>query len=385
MAVDLSLTAATLDLGAPMPATDATLDFSLSAGTLHLDLVEAGFVGGTLKGAVAATVHDGEAEMSLRAGLVGADLQALVWDDAGLPAVSGKLDLSIEANGRGRSLSGIVSTLGGSGSFSVDAGRLNALNGEALTAVMAAAEGDKEPDEEEARETFARLIGSGALAFGRAAGGFSISDGVVAVPIVSLADPATTILAGGKLDLNALALASDWVVRAAGAGDEASQPVVQVHFSGPIAEPQRQIDLDPLLNRLRSRFLQRQIEQLEAAEAERRRADEERRSAVAERRDRESPAPPPAPAQAPMPAQTLLPSIMLDPFPASPSDPGAVEEGPDLPPIEPAPPAAAAPPPVRRLPPQPANPVPLVPPPSPSQTFESEFRILPNGTIVKIR
>ena len=81
---------------------------------------------------------------------------------------------------------------------------------------MAAAEGEKEPDEEQARETFAQLFGSGAFAFGRAAGSFSILDGVMTIPTVSLAGGATTILADGKFDLNALTLASDWMVRATG-------------------------------------------------------------------------------------------------------------------------------------------------------------------------
>ena len=38
IALDLSLTAASLDLGAPIPATDAKLDFSLSGGVLNIDL-----------------------------------------------------------------------------------------------------------------------------------------------------------------------------------------------------------------------------------------------------------------------------------------------------------------------------------------------------------
>jgi hypothetical protein len=94
----------------------------------------------------------------------------------------------------------VVATLGGTGSFAVDGGRLNGLNAGALTAVMEAAEGDKEPVEDEARETFARLVGSGAMTFGRAAGSFSISDGVLTVPTVLLADSEATVLASAKVE-----------------------------------------------------------------------------------------------------------------------------------------------------------------------------------------
>ena len=89
-------------------------------GALNLDLVEAGFAGGKLKGAVAATMRDGEAAASLRGELTGGQLQALVWERTGLPVASGKLDVSFEAAGSGRSMAGIVATLGGSGSFAVE-------------------------------------------------------------------------------------------------------------------------------------------------------------------------------------------------------------------------------------------------------------------------
>ena len=46
--------------------------------------------------------------MSLRGGLTGGELQALVWEQSGLPAASGKLDASFDVTGRGRSVAGIV-------------------------------------------------------------------------------------------------------------------------------------------------------------------------------------------------------------------------------------------------------------------------------------
>ena len=48
-----------------------------------------------------------------------------------------------------------------------------------------------------------------------------------------------------------------------------------MNYSGPMADPERQVDLNPLLDLLRSRFLQRQLDRLEVLEEERRRADAE--------------------------------------------------------------------------------------------------------------
>lgn len=380
-AIDLTLNAATLDLGAPIPARQAKLRLFLDGPLLNLDLDEAEFAAGTLKGALAANFHDGEAEVTLRGALQGGELQAFVWDQAGLPAASGKLDVSIDATGRGRSMAGIVSTLSGSGSLSIDEGRLNSMNGEALPAVMAAAEEEDQPDEQKARETFAQLFDAGALEFGRAVGTFSIADGVVEIPTVSMSGGTTTILAEGHLDLNSLTLGSDWVIRTSGSGD-GEQPTVQMKFSGPIVEPQRRIDVTPLLNLLQARFTQIQLDKIQDAEqrnaeTERRLAEmerqqsETRRQAAADQRDLETPAVPPRPASPASPTPTF--------------DPAMIEIGPDLPPPETAAPIELVPqqPTTRRT--RRVTPPAVPPPPGPRESFESEYRTLPNGTIVKIR
>jgi hypothetical protein len=283
VSLDLTLNAATLDLGVPLPATDAKLDLALADSKLELDLADAALAGGALTGSVEVVMSGGEAEATISSALTGAALQSLVWERVGLPTASGTLDVSFEAAGRGRSMAAIVAALSGSGSFSVSDGRLNALNADALSAVMSLAEGDDDPDEEQARETFATLFGSGALPFGRATGSFSIQNGAIGIPTVSLAAGTTKVLADATLDLNALVLDSEWTVRIdeGGEGEEA-QPYVPMTFHGPITHPVRDIDLVPLLDLMRSRFLQRQLKELEELrrqrdEAERR--EKERRAA----------------------------------------------------------------------------------------------------------
>jgi hypothetical protein len=423
-ALDLTLETSSLELGAPMPAQDAKLRLTLQEGVLNLDLAGAEFAAGVLKGSFAATLRDGEAEVSLSGGLRGAELQPLVWEQRGLPAASGKIDLSLDASGRGRSVAGIISTLAGGGSFSVDKGRLNAVNGEALAAVMEGAEGEDQPDAEVARETFARLFDAGTLEFDRAAGTFSIAYGVVTIPKVSLSGGATGILAEGSLDLNNLTVASDWTVRTSGVDqDEAVAPSVDMRFSGPIAQPDRRIDVTPLLDLLNARFQQAQLDKIEEAErrnaeiAERERAEVERRATEA-RRDLEGllgipgvPAPgsslPPAedpiaePSTTPSstttgstipgtvtPAEVTPPPAVADPAAsnAAPAilDPSAIEIGPDLPPPESSEPIDLVP--ERTARPRRTRVVPVpAPAPAPPAPPPVEYRTLPNGTIVKIR
>jgi hypothetical protein len=335
VSLDVALSAAELDLGAPIGAADAKLDFMLEGDRLEIDLAESAFAGGTLKGSIGATMSGGQADVSFSAALEGAALQALVWERVGLPVASGTLDVSFEATGRGRSLAGIVATLGGSGSFAVADGRLNALNAGALNAVMQAAEGEADPDEDAARETFATLFGSGALAFGGATGSFSIENGAIGVPTVSLAAGGTKVLADARIDLNTLRLDSDWTVRIEEGGPEEANPYVPVSFRGPILRPVREVDLNPLLDLMRSRFLERKLEELEELqrrrdEAERRAAEEEAareaeataRQAAAEAdlttgaaEARAVPAPEPASETAPRPARRPDPAMPMQLLP----------------------------------------------------------------------
>jgi hypothetical protein len=137
---------------------------------------------------------------------------------------------------------------------------------------MQAAEAEEEPDETEARETFASRFDSGAFAFGRAAGSFEIASGVVDISKVPLEGDVATVLAGARLDLGAMSLASDWTVRVESEDGANTQPYVTLSYSGPLSAPERRVDLNPLLDQLRGRFLQRQLEKLEVLEEERRRA-----------------------------------------------------------------------------------------------------------------
>ncbi len=293
VALDLKLRSKTLDLGLPSPATSARLALALSGGKLDLNLAEADFAGGKIKGALSASMREGEAAMALSGSLAGAHLDSLVWRSGDLPAASGLLDASVEVAGHGRSLAGLVSTLSGNGSFAVSDGRFNTLNPDALHAVMQIAEGDDEPDENLARETFASTFGAGALGFGKAAGSFSIASGIVQAPTVSISSGGATVLAGARVDLNTLQLSSDWSVRTAESGAaQESRPSVRIAFKGPIGKPERRTDLGPLLDAMRSRFLQRQLDKLEELEKERERREQALRALAPRVAGGETPQPP---------------------------------------------------------------------------------------------
>jgi len=274
LTLDLRLSARELELGLPHLASEAKLNLALADGVVNIDLLESGFVGGKLSGAIAGSAAEGVAQASIRAALQGGSLDPLVWRSGGLPVASGLVDLSFDVTGNGRSMAAFVSTLAGSGSFAIAQGRFNTVNLDAITAVMEAGEAAEDPSLDQARETFAIMFGAGALPFGSAAGSFAVAGGVVNVATVSITAGDSTVLADATVDLNHFTLASEWTLRHAEPGAPADeQPFVRVHFSGPIAEPGRRFELEPLVDLIRSRNLQRRLDELEALETERRRLE----------------------------------------------------------------------------------------------------------------
>jgi hypothetical protein len=278
LALAFDVNATEVDLGLPVAAEDAVLRLEISEARLDADIAQAKFANGALEGSIDATVRDGTADVAIRAALEGATLEALVWEHGGLPVASGLLDGTVQVTGSGRSMAGLMASLAGNGSFAIREGRFNTLNPEALVRVMEAAEGAEEPNDEQARETFAIHFGSGALPFGQVAGSFAVAAGIVEMATVSIDTAEATILAEASFDLNTLTLASDWIVRAGGdaAAAETTQPHVGILFSGPITAPERQTDLAPLLDLLRSRYMQRQLDELDALERERKRIEADR-------------------------------------------------------------------------------------------------------------
>jgi hypothetical protein len=314
LALDLTINAKALDLGLRNPAASAAMEFKLSSSELNIGVEKAEFAGGTLFGSIDAKLSDGEADVAVRGALRGGQLHAVVWQRNDLPIASGRLDVSFEAATRGRSMAGLVSALSGSGSFAISEGRIDTFNPQALVAVMQLAEAEEAPEKELARETFARSIGSDALSFEAVDASFAISNGVLDVTTVPVSAEDTDIRADAAIDLNTLTLESNWTVRVAedGAADE-SQVYVPMRFSGPLAGPSREFNLNPLLNLLNARYEQRQREQVEALEEQRRQEIEgENLAQEVEERLRQRvapPAEPAAPSGQPTPSQQPVPGI----------------------------------------------------------------------------
>ena len=197
-------------------------------------------------------------------------------------------------------MAGLVSTLSGSGSFVVADGLVRSVNPHAFASIMRAADSGLELKKDAVEAAFAGHLDAGTLMFDRAAGSFSVAAGMVRISTVSVDSPSATVLGSATLDLNNLSIRSDWSLKV-DAGSErvtGAQPEVGLAFAGPLAEPERSLDVTPLLGFLTVRAFEQEVERIESLQADilekefflrqqkREREEEGRRRREAEEADR---------------------------------------------------------------------------------------------------
>lgn len=297
----IGLKAARLTIGDDVAVENAIGNLNRSDGRLDLSLAAGTVAGGAATGALSITPADGAAGVSGQFAVKGARLGDFVWQAGGEPALSGPLDLSAQFEGNGRSLAGVVATLSGGGSIGIGAGSAAKTDPTAFAATVAAAESGRDLDAAALAKMFSGFLDAGPLAFSRVDGAFSIVAGILRAPNLDIAADAATVAGGLTIDLNDLSLASRWTIAAVSGADETTGalPQVSLSYDGPLAAPERSLDVSPLQNFLQLRAAQREMQRIEKLQSEilekeklgrllRAGRDEDRRRAEAEKRAAEA-------------------------------------------------------------------------------------------------
>ncbi|WP_442583119.1 AsmA protein [Mesorhizobium sp. ASY16-5R] len=258
-AVDVS--AGTLTAGSAT-AYDATLSLGIGAEGLRVDDLKATYDGGQLSGRFEIKNNGGN-------GLVSGQMQ-LGNADLATSGLAGKGDFSASVSGSGKSVEAIVAALSGSGTASIKGLRVDGINGEALPALLAAA--DKVGRDIDAARTagFApEIAAAGSFAGGDADVAFTIANGVLRAPPVTLQSPPAQVSAELRADLNTGELSLNGTVTYA-AGDEAlagSEPALRFTAQGQAGAVSITFDSEPLAQFLTQRALEREQARVEAMQA----------------------------------------------------------------------------------------------------------------------
>ncbi|MBK9081695.1 MAG: AsmA family protein [Rhizobiales bacterium] len=283
---DVQIAAASFDLGAGWISKGASLRLRMSPGLVALDRIEAPLAAGALRGGLALRRDGLDAALSGRLSLAGAAFRR------GFAA--GGLDADLEFAGAGRSVSAIISGLGGTGAARWSGLTLFNASPGAIAPVIVALDDDKVTMEEGsvARALAAALDGDD-LAIGSGEAPINLAGGVLRVGPVSVGEARAETAVTAAYDLKSLRLdlRASFALRQAPRLWTGSPPRLDVMWRGPLEAPRRDIDSGALFNGLAARQIARDLERIEAIEADiRERAAFARRGKAIEfmrRRERE--------------------------------------------------------------------------------------------------
>jgi len=268
--VTLAFRADRLRLDEDSEITGPRAELRLSPTLLRLDGLSGAFAGGELQGSLSIRRSDAEAAASGRVKLDGADLRQVSWRPDGRAVASGTLDLFLEFEGAGRSISAIVTGLTGGGTFSMENGTFRGLNPQAFPLVTRAVDAGLELEGDRIREVFVSHMAAGSLPFERVDGTLTLVGGRLSARNVVVDSEKAEIFGSAEVNLATYDLDADFSLQV-DPGEDAvtgAEPQVGLLFEGPADAPGRRIDIAPFTAYLTLRAFEQEVERVEKLQAE---------------------------------------------------------------------------------------------------------------------
>jgi uncharacterized protein involved in outer membrane biogenesis len=193
---------------------------------------------------------------------------------AGSSMIDGLLSARLQGESQGLSPEGIVGALHGGGTISLARAQFAGFNPTAFDAAMRLADQNAGVvDAAKVRTTVSAAMDSGKLAVTKADAEVTIAGGQVRVANAILPAPdGAQIALDGALDLNTAAMNAQLTLSADPAANALvrQRPELAVTLKGPLAAPERKLDVSALLGWLGLRAAEQQTRRLESLEANRR-------------------------------------------------------------------------------------------------------------------
>ncbi len=200
--------------------------------------------------------------------LTGGNLAELLPGD-GPPSLTGRLTLDVAAEGTGLSPIALIGSLGGSGTFMLENGRLARLDPAAFAAVIRAVDQGLPIDATRVRDRMDAALAGGALPITLVEGAITISAGQARLSNTMVRAENADLAVSGLLNLADGALDSRLILFGSAAGAAApsnGRPEVVISLKGPIDAPKRTIDVAALASWLALRAVEQQSKKLDVLE-----------------------------------------------------------------------------------------------------------------------
>lgn len=292
------------------------------------DGIEAEVAGGRLSGRLAIGKNGDGLTARTHLELSGVDAAAVLPGGA-RPAVTGRLSTVLDLEANGLSPSALVGSLTGSGTVRLEDGYFSALDPKVFDVIIRASDHGLAIDTPRIATIVTAALERGRLAVPRIETAVAVNAGQVRLANTVAKAQGAQLAANASIDLTQASIDSRLILTGdAGEDGAGGRPDIFIALKGPLAAPQRTIDVSALAGWLTIRSVDRQAKKLQALEASRREALPHAAAPAP------APHPPAAKPSAPKPS-ALEPSALeqakREPAPAPPSPPSAAPVAPAVP------------------------------------------------------
>ncbi|MCA2374854.1 AsmA family protein [Agrobacterium genomosp. 3 str. CIP 111-78] len=266
----LSLKAENFEAGPFGTITGLAAKVTHDSGSLSLDDVTGGFMGGKLTGRLAMSTGEGAGIFRTKIAVTDANPEPILWANANGPVATGRIAIDLTAESTGKSVGEILKAAGGSGEIRAGGLALKGLNPAALPPILQAADGLQQPiDAPKVRPLVDQNLWQGEIGLGDVALPFSLNGGALhfqnlraGIDPVTLAGDATVDIAASTLNGDLDLLFNPGTEAVAGA-----EPSLRLNYNGPLAAPALTIDVSTLSNYLSLRAFEKERRRVEAMQA----------------------------------------------------------------------------------------------------------------------
>jgi large subunit ribosomal protein L24 len=228
-----------------------------------LQATEGNVAGGRLSGELILLRQREGLVARTRFGLSGANAAELL---PGGGAISGRLTFEAKAEGTGMSPIALIGALEGSGTFTLENGRLARLNPKAFDAIMRAVDQGLPIDANRLRDRTDSALSSGAFVLPRAEGAITIAAGQARLSNEMADERGNELALNARVNLAENELDARLVLTAATTSATSLPPEITVTLKGPVRAPNRSVDVAAFASWLALRAVEQQSKKLDVLE-----------------------------------------------------------------------------------------------------------------------
>jgi uncharacterized protein involved in outer membrane biogenesis len=241
---------------------------------ITLSNLEGGVAGGRFAGELSLQRNRDELSARGRVTLTGANADAAFASKKN--GVDGQVTLTLQGDGTGLSPVGLIGSLHGSGKISLRDGRFAGVDTAAFNAAAHASEDNAPLDPAKIRAAVNMAMDGGRLAVSQGDADITMAGGQISIANATMRAPGGAMLSlSGMLDLKAETVDANLKLTQPPPANALTQlpPELTVAVRGPLAAPDRTLELSGLMGWLTLRVTEQQTRRLESIEANRRNED----------------------------------------------------------------------------------------------------------------